>query len=78
MIDDAGDEPQALKFDTTVPHSARMPYRLRSPEQPTAFFDGLSLLEPGVVPVSRWRPEPRPDGQPPRHVDTFGGMARKG
>jgi O-methyltransferase involved in polyketide biosynthesis len=55
-----------------------VPYRLRSPEQLTAFFDGLSLLEPGVVPVSRWRPEPRPDGQAPRHVDTFGGMARKG
>jgi O-methyltransferase involved in polyketide biosynthesis len=55
-----------------------VPYRLRSPQQLTAFFDGLSLLEPGVVPVSRWRPEPRPDGHPPRHVDTYGGLARKG
>jgi O-methyltransferase involved in polyketide biosynthesis len=53
-----------------------VPYRLRSPEQIAAFFDGLDLLEPGVVPVSRWRPDPSPFG-PPRHVDTFGGMARK-
>ena len=54
-----------------------VPYQLRSPGQLTAFFDGLTLLEPGVVPVSQWRPEPAPDGQPPRHVDTYGGMAKK-
>jgi hypothetical protein len=53
------------------------PYRLRSPGQITSFFDGLSLLEPGVVPVSQWRPDPTPDGRQPRHVDTYGGMARK-
>ncbi len=29
---------------------------LRSPEQIARFFDGLDLLEPGVVPCSRWRP----------------------
>jgi O-methyltransferase involved in polyketide biosynthesis len=53
-----------------------VPYRLRSPEQITAFFDGLDLLEPGVVPVSQWRPDPSPFG-PPQHVDTFGGVAVK-
>jgi O-methyltransferase involved in polyketide biosynthesis len=53
-----------------------VPYQLRRPGQITAFFDGLDLLEPGVVPVSRWRPDPSPYG-PPRHVDTFGGVARK-
>jgi len=53
-----------------------VPYILRSPEQIMGFFDGLDLLEPGVVPVSRWRPDPSPFG-PPAHVDTFGGVARK-
>jgi hypothetical protein len=53
-----------------------VPYNLRSPEQITGFFDGLELLEPGVVPVSQWRPDPSPFG-PPAHVDTFGGVARK-
>ena len=53
-----------------------VPYRLRSPEQITAFFDGLDLLPPGVVPVSQWRPDPSPSG-PPCQVDTFGGVARK-
>jgi O-methyltransferase involved in polyketide biosynthesis len=51
-------------------------YRLRSPEQITALFDGLELLEPGVVPVSQWRPDPSLSGAA-RHVDTFGGVARK-
>jgi len=35
-------------------------YHLRSAEQIAAFFDGLELAEPGLVPVSRWRPEPSP------------------
>ncbi len=53
-----------------------VPYLLRSPEQITGFFDGLELLEPGVVSVSRWRPEPTPFGLP-AEVATIGGVARK-
>jgi len=34
-----------------------IPYRLRTPAQVAAFFDGLDLAEPGVVPCERWRPE---------------------
>jgi S-adenosyl methyltransferase len=32
-------------------------YHLRSPEQLTGFFDGLELVEPGVVELGHWRPE---------------------
>ncbi|GIE98522.1 hypothetical protein Ari01nite_59870 [Paractinoplanes rishiriensis] len=32
-------------------------YHLRSPERMAALFDGLELVEPGVVPVTRWRPD---------------------
>jgi S-adenosyl methyltransferase len=32
-------------------------YHPRSPEQITAFFAGLELVEPGVVELSRWRPD---------------------
>jgi hypothetical protein len=35
----------------------------------------MELLEPGVVPVSRWRPEPSPFGEPPE-VDAFCGVGR--
>jgi S-adenosyl methyltransferase len=30
----------------------------RSREQVARFFDGLDLIEPGLVPVEEWRPEP--------------------
>jgi len=50
---------------------------LRSPEQITRFFDGLDLLEPGVVSCSRWRPDISPLGGQPPQVDEFCGVARK-
>ncbi|GAA0429963.1 hypothetical protein Aca07nite_38550 [Actinoplanes capillaceus] len=31
--------------------------KYRSAKEITAFFDGLTLLEPGVVPCNRWRPD---------------------
>jgi hypothetical protein len=31
-------------------------YHPRSPEQLTSFFDGLELVEPGVVELGHWRP----------------------
>ncbi|MEV7992021.1 SAM-dependent methyltransferase [Streptomyces sp. NPDC086077] len=48
----------------------------RTPEALTGFFDGLDLLEPGVVSCSRWRPEAG-DGAEPEEVAMFGGVARK-
>ena len=38
------------------------------------YFDGLEVLEPGIVPVSRWRPEPMDD---PPEVACAGGVGRK-
>ncbi|WP_344631805.1 SAM-dependent methyltransferase [Streptomyces glaucosporus] len=60
-------------------HNARgtaTPYTPRSPERIAAFFDGLELLDPGVVPCSRWRPE-NASGEPPAEVAVFGGLGRK-
>jgi hypothetical protein len=37
-----------------------VPYHLRTQEQIAGFFDGLELVDPGLVPVSSWRPEPSP------------------
>jgi O-methyltransferase involved in polyketide biosynthesis len=53
-----------------------VPYKLRSPGQIEELFAGLELLEPGVVPVSEWRPAPSPSGPSPQ-VTTYGGMARR-
>lgn len=51
-------------------------YKLRTPEQITRFFDGLEMLEPGVVSVSHWRSEDNPWGLP-AEVDAYCGVARK-
>jgi hypothetical protein len=55
---------------------ATTPYRLRSPEQIAAFFEGMELIEPGVVPCPRWRPEPQDVGNV-RDMDEFCALGRK-
>ncbi len=58
--------------------SGAVPYILRSPEQIAGFFDGLELVEPGVVSCPRWRPDPAgPSSDLPVEVDAFGGVGRK-
>nr|MDT0663621.1 SAM-dependent methyltransferase [Micromonospora sp. DSM 115978] len=37
-------------------------YRYRTVEEITRFFDGLDLVEPGIVSPSYWRNDPQPDG----------------
>ncbi|WP_406141850.1 SAM-dependent methyltransferase [Streptomyces sp. NBC_01089] len=48
----------------------------RTPGQVTRFFEGLELLDPGVVSCNRWRPETGATGIPDE-VAMFGGVARK-
>lgn len=61
---------------TAAAQQAGYQYRLRTPQEFARFFDGLELLEPGIVSVSRWRPEPTPWGVPDE-VDAFCGVGRK-
>jgi hypothetical protein len=48
----------------------------RSREELIRFFDGLELLEPGVVSASLWRPEAGKLGTP-AEVFNFSGVGRK-
>jgi len=56
--------------------SANPTYHLRSPDRIARFFDGLELVEPGVVSPPLWRPDPSPSGLPVE-IDSFCGVARK-
>ncbi len=56
--------------------SANPTYHLRSPDRIARFFDGLELVEPGVVSPPRWRPDPSPAGLP-AEIDSACGVARK-
>jgi S-adenosyl methyltransferase len=57
---EAGNQAQA-RYNTQSP----VPYHLRSPAQVAAFFEGLRLVEPGVVSCAQWRPGPQTGAQPP-------------
>ncbi|MER5211734.1 SAM-dependent methyltransferase [Streptomyces sp. NPDC002838] len=69
---DLGGEGQipAMKFWN---ENATPPITARSREDIAAFFDGLHLLEPGLVSCSQWRAEPGT----PAAVPQFGGVAVK-
>jgi hypothetical protein len=61
-------------FNEAVRHSGW--YHARSPEQITGFFAGLELVEPGVVSLTRWRPEASPFPEPD-DVPGMCGIGRK-
>jgi hypothetical protein len=71
-----GEAGQAAQDDYN--ESGAEPYCLRSPAQLARFFAGLHLVEPGLVSVSRWRPDVTSlGGTPPAEVDALGGVGRK-
>lgn len=55
--------------------SGAIPYFLRPVDRIAAFFDGLELLDPGVVSVPLWRPDALSPA--PREIGEHGGLARK-
>jgi hypothetical protein len=73
VISEAGVEAQHLYNE-----SGAVPYRLRSPDQIAAFFEGLELVEPGVVSCTRWRPDAAELASgSPAEMDQFAGVGRK-
>ena len=53
---------------------------MRSREElTTQFFDGMTLVEPGVVPITEWRPADPPEQRPtPAEAAFYAGVARIG
>jgi hypothetical protein len=51
-------------------------YILRSPDEFRQCFDGLELVEPGVVSTPFWRPGPTDIGAP-HHIDSYAAVGRK-
>jgi hypothetical protein len=58
-----------------VPTAARYRFSARSRDEFSRFFDGLDLVDPGVVPIDRWRPDEWPLA--PEGRFHFGAVARK-
>ncbi|WP_371596257.1 SAM-dependent methyltransferase [Streptomyces sp. NBC_00564] len=70
-----GIDPVFERAQDAYNESGAVPYNLRTPDQITAFFDGLDLIDPGVVSVPLWRPDVTSPA--PEPIGEHGGLARK-
>ncbi|MFJ1807041.1 MULTISPECIES: SAM-dependent methyltransferase [unclassified Streptomyces] len=57
--------------------SGAVPYHVRSVEEIGGFFDGLDLVEPGIVRVTEWRADPGDPANFAAAVDAYCGVGRK-
>jgi len=72
--DDLG-SPQRNAVRTQLSALMRTPVTGRNREKVTALFDGLELVDPGVVVVSQWRPGSELEARTPAFL--WGGVGRK-
>ncbi|MFD3356047.1 SAM-dependent methyltransferase [Streptomyces fradiae] len=56
----------------------RNPLVMRSRDEVARFFDGLALVEPGLVSMPHWRPDTPPEQEDPYAFSGFAGVGRKG
>ena len=70
-----GTDPPASAVGRAVFARSANPVTPRTEERVLAFFDGLEILEPGLVPVQQWRPEDHAPAGPDKSW-LIGGIAR--
>ncbi|HUZ38274.1 MAG TPA: SAM-dependent methyltransferase [Streptosporangiaceae bacterium] len=74
-------DPAAWEGVAAVYRRSGVIMRVRSHAEIEQFFAGLDLIEPGVVSLPRWRPDPTDIGQAgiasDAAVSVYGGLARK-
>ena len=73
LWDGTDTSPSVVEGAAKLAESGGVPYILRSPEQLARCFDGLTMIEPGLVPITQWRP----DESDAESIDAFGAVARK-
>ena len=69
-------DPQAMGALAAASEQGGIANVPRSLADTEPFFAGLELVEPGLVPMATWRPDPGAE-QDPRSVYAYGGVARK-
>jgi O-methyltransferase involved in polyketide biosynthesis len=73
VVDGTNTNPELNEVMKIWNATANPPYAMRSPEEIASYFDGLELVEPGLVDVTRWRLDPA--GAEPLH--NLVGVGRK-
>ncbi|WP_328475185.1 SAM-dependent methyltransferase [Actinoplanes sp. NBC_00393] len=72
LWDGTNTTPSVVEGAERLAQSGGVPYILRSPDEIGSLFDGLELVEPGLVQIPQWRP----DGEA-EWLDAYGAVARK-
>lgn len=69
--------PEQYAENVAANERSGVPFRLRSREEFTRFFDGLELIPPGITSVLDWRPDEPPEQRPAiEDVSMLCGVAR--
>lgn len=76
LQDGSDDDESYVRLCTEYARSGGVPYLPRSKDRIRTCFDGLDLVEPGFVPLPRWRPDADETAQA-GPVSGWGGVARK-
>ncbi|MFF9041148.1 SAM-dependent methyltransferase [Streptomyces sp. NPDC014892] len=71
-----GTDPDYERAQDAYNETGAVPYFLRPIDQITGYFDGLDLLDPGVVSVPLWHPDDTTAGEP-KPIGQHGGVGRK-
>jgi hypothetical protein len=72
LWDGTNTTPAVVEGAERLAQSGGVPYILRSPDEIGSLFDGLDMVEPGLVQITNWRP----DGEA-EWLDAYGAVARK-
>ncbi len=72
LYDSVDITPEVVEAARIWNESAALPYHLRSKARLAQLFDGLELVEPGLVSVTQWRPDTEV-----RETEQFGAVGRK-
>jgi hypothetical protein len=70
-------QPEEMAGVVAVMRDSADPMFPRTRAEITALFDGFELVEPGVVPLPRWRPEEGAVEEDADRAGIFAGMGRK-
>ncbi len=73
LWDGTNTSPAVVEGADKLAQSGGVPYVLRDPAELATCFEGLELVEPGLVPIPLWRPD-EPDAVA---IDAYGAVARK-
>ncbi len=71
---DTGDA--IIEGGVKLAETGAIPYNLRSLEQLGRCFEGLEMVDPGLVPITQWRPDTAEVGRV-EPIDAHGAVARK-